>query len=91
MIGHANFAGRIFYFGIDTLIKCVTPKFYVSEIIKPTYTIGVKSLLLTSIAAISVGMVMAMQTIGTLETFGAANYEQSRLIDEANRRYRQGL
>jgi phospholipid/cholesterol/gamma-HCH transport system permease protein len=34
----------------------------------------VNSLILTSTVAISVGMVMAMQTIGTLKTFGSVNY-----------------
>jgi phospholipid/cholesterol/gamma-HCH transport system permease protein len=52
----------------------VTPRFYFSETIKQIYSIGVNSLLLTSTVAFSVGLVLAMQTMGTLQTFGAINY-----------------
>lgn len=74
VIGYAGFAGRMFNFGLDIMAKCVTPRFYVAEIVRQMYAIGVKSLLLTSTAAFSVGIVLSMQTIGTLKTFGAINY-----------------
>ncbi len=54
--------------------KCVTPRFYFAETIRQIYSIGVNSLLLTSTVALSVGLVLAMQTMGTLQTFGAVNY-----------------
>ncbi len=37
------------------------------------YSIGVKSLPLTSTVGFSVGLVFAMQTVGTLKTYGAVN------------------
>ena len=74
MIGYADFAGRMFYFGLNIMAKCVTPRFYFAETVRQMYAIGVKSLLLTSTAAFSVGIVLSMQTIGTLKTFGAVNY-----------------
>ena len=73
-INFVDLSGRIFLFWIDVMLKCVTPRFYFSETVKQLYSIGVTSLLLTSTVAISVGIVLAMQTIGTLEIFGATNY-----------------
>ncbi len=74
MMDYAGFAGRLFLFWADAMAKCVTPKFYFAETVRQIYSIGVKSLLLTSTVALSVGLVLAMQTIGTLQTFGAVNY-----------------
>jgi len=64
----------MFLFWVDIMRKCVTPRFYLAETVRQVYTIGVMSLLLTSTVALSVGLVMAMQTIGTLQAFGAVNY-----------------
>ena len=74
MLGYAGFAGRLFLFWADTIGKCVTPRFYFAETVRQIYSIGVNSLLLTSTVAFSVGLVLAMQTIGTLRIFGAVNY-----------------
>jgi phospholipid/cholesterol/gamma-HCH transport system permease protein len=74
MLGYAGFAGRLFLFWAATMAKCVTPRFYFAETIRQIYSIGVNSLLLTSTVALSVGHVLAMQTIGTLRVFGAVNY-----------------
>ncbi|RJP69175.1 MAG: ABC transporter permease [Candidatus Abyssobacteria bacterium SURF_17] len=74
LISYANSAGRMFLFWVDIMRKCVTPRFYLAETVRQVYTIGVMSLLLTSTVALSVGLVMAMQTIGTLQAFGAVNY-----------------
>lgn len=74
MIRYASFSGRMFLFWADTMAKSVTPRFYLSETIRQIYTIGVTSLLLTSTVALSVGLVLAMQTIDTLRVFGAVNY-----------------
>jgi phospholipid/cholesterol/gamma-HCH transport system permease protein len=74
MLGYASFAGRLFLFWAATMAKCVTPRFYFAETIRQIYSIGVNSLLLTSTVALSVGLVLAMQTIGTLRVFGAVNY-----------------
>lgn len=71
---YASFGGRMFLFWADTMAKCVTPRFYLSETIRQAYSIGVKSLLLTSTVAISVGLVLAMLTIDYLRTFGVLNY-----------------
>lgn len=73
-ISYANSAGRMFLFWADAMGKAITPRFYFLEMIRQVFSIGVKSLVLTSTVALSVGMVMAMQTIGTLKTFGAVNY-----------------
>ena len=74
MMEYAGFSGRLFLFWVDAMSKCVTPRFYFAETVRQIYSIGVKSLLLTSTVALSVGLVLAMQTIGTLQTFGAVNY-----------------
>ncbi len=74
IISYASFAGRLSLFWSDTMAKAVTPPFYFLETVRQIYTIGVRSLLLTSTVALSVGLVLAMQTIGTLQTFGAVNY-----------------
>lgn len=73
-IDFLDFSGRLFLFWFDVMLKCVTPRFYFSETVRQLYAIGVTSFLLTSTVAVSVGIVLAMQTIGTLETFGATNY-----------------
>lgn len=74
VLSHAELTGRMFLFWADTMGKCFTPRFYFAETIRQIYSIGVKSLLLTSTVGISVGLVMSMQTLGTLENFGAINY-----------------
>jgi phospholipid/cholesterol/gamma-HCH transport system permease protein len=73
-INYVDVAGRMFLFWTDVMIKCLTPRFYFSETARQVYSIGVTSLLLTCTVAISVGLVLAMQTIGTLQIFGATNY-----------------
>ena len=73
-IGYVDFTGRVFLFWADVMLKCITPRFYFSETAKQVYSIGVTSFLLTGTVALSVGIVLAMQTIGTLEIFGATNY-----------------
>ena len=74
MLAGVDFAGRMFLFWADVIIKCVTPRFYFSEISKQLYAIGATSFLLTGTVAVSVGIVLAMQTIDTLEIFGATQY-----------------
>jgi len=74
MLQYASFAGRLFLFWADTMAKSVTPRFYFAETVRQIRSIGVNSLLLTSTVALSVGLVLAMQTIGTLQMFGAVNY-----------------
>ncbi len=74
LLSYANSAGRLFLFWADAMGKALTPKFYFQETTRQVLNIGVKSLGLTSTVALSVGMVMAMQTIGTLKIFGAVNY-----------------
>jgi phospholipid/cholesterol/gamma-HCH transport system permease protein len=74
MLGYAGFAGRLFLLWAATMAKCVTPRFYFAETVRQIYSIGVNSLLLTSTVALSVGLVLAMQTIDTLRIFGAVNY-----------------
>jgi phospholipid/cholesterol/gamma-HCH transport system permease protein len=73
-ISYAGSAGRMFLFWADAMAKTLTPHFYFHETVRQIFSIGVKSLALTSTVALSVGMVMAMQTIGTLKLFGAVNY-----------------
>jgi phospholipid/cholesterol/gamma-HCH transport system permease protein len=74
VVRYAGFAGRMFLFWADAMTKCVTPRFYLSETIRQIYSIGVRSLLLTSTVAISVGLVLAMYILVTLRTFGVVNY-----------------
>ncbi len=47
---------------------------YFGEVVAQMYHLGVKSLPLVAVAAFSVGLVLAMQTVGVLSWFGAANY-----------------
>jgi phospholipid/cholesterol/gamma-HCH transport system permease protein len=74
MLEYASFAGRLFLFWADAMGKCVTPRFYFTETIRQIYSIGVKSIILTSTVSLSVGLVLAMLTIETLRIFGAVNY-----------------
>ena len=74
VVQYAGMSGRLFFFWANAMGKCVTPRFYFAETIRQIYSIGVNSLLLTSTVALSVGLVLAMQTMGTLQTFGAVNY-----------------
>ena len=74
MFDYAGFAGRMFLFWADAMVKCVTPRFYFAETIRQIYSIGVKSLLLTCTVAFSVGLVLAMYILITLRTFGVVNY-----------------
>lgn len=74
IISFCAFAGQVFLFWLDMVAKSVTPPFYFAETIKQVYSVGVRSLVLTSTVAISVGLVLAMYTIVTLQMFGAVNY-----------------
>ncbi len=74
IISFSAFAGQVFLFWLDMAAKSVTPPFYFAETIKQVYSVGVRSLILTSTVAISVGLVLAMYTTVTLQTFGAVNY-----------------
>lgn len=67
-------AGRIFFFWADAVGNCLSRGFYFSETVRQIYGIGVKSLPLICTVGLSVGIVMSMQTLGTLEKFGATNY-----------------
>ena len=67
-------SGRLFFFWADAMAKCLGRGFYFSETLRQIYSIGVKSLPLTGTVGLSVGIVMSMQTLGTLEQFGATNY-----------------
>ena len=73
-VSYAHSAGQMFLFWADAMGKTISPHFYFHETVHQILAIGVNSLVLTSTVALSVGMVMAMQTIGTLKTFGSVNY-----------------
>jgi phospholipid/cholesterol/gamma-HCH transport system permease protein len=66
--------GRFCIFMADALRRVFIRPFYLKETVEQAYYIGVKSLVLTSVTALAVGVVMAFQTIGVLSRFGAQNY-----------------
>jgi len=70
----ADYIGRILFFLVDVIKWALLPPFFIRETIKQIYLIGVKSLPLTAIAALAIGLVLAMQTIWILSKFGAVNY-----------------
>jgi phospholipid/cholesterol/gamma-HCH transport system permease protein len=74
MILFADYLGRILFFLADAVRWTFLPPFLIGETIRQMYLIGVKSLPLTSIAALAIGLVLAMQTIWILSKFGAVNY-----------------
>lgn len=70
----ADYIGQVLFFLADAIKWFLLPPFFIRETIKQIYLIGVKSLPLTSISALSIGLVLAMQTIWILSKFGAINY-----------------
>lgn len=74
IIEFSNYIGRLLFFLADTFRWTFVPPFLIRETIKQIYLIGVKSISLTSISALAIGLVLAMQTIWILSKFGAINY-----------------
>src|SRR5262249_13190143 len=52
----------------------LAPRFRSRIVVEQMYEIGVKSLPLTAIASLAIGLVLAMQTIALLKKFGAVHY-----------------
>lgn len=70
----AGYTGSVTLFGVRSTVASLYRPFYVRETIRQMYFIGVKSLPLTGIVAVSVGLVFAMETIVVLRDFGVVQY-----------------
>jgi len=74
IVAFAMYTGAVSLFGVRSVAAGLHPPFYIRETIRQMFNIGVKSLPLTGIVAISVGLVLAMQTIDILRDFGIVEY-----------------
>lgn len=63
-----------FFLSFNTLVAAFTPPRFPKEIVLQMDTIGVGSLNIVILTGIFTGMVLALQTSLSLETFGAKNY-----------------
>ena len=70
----AAYLGALTRFLVRSLRAGLRPNFPVRIVIAQMYEIGVKSLPLTGIAALAIGLVLAMQTITLLAKFGVVYY-----------------
>jgi len=69
-----DYMGQLTLFGAEAFGCLFRRPLYFSEVVAQMFHLGVKSLPLVAVAAFSVGLVLAMQTVGVLTWFGAANY-----------------
>ena len=74
IVAFATYTGAVTLFGLRAVASGVRRPFYIREIIRQMFSIGVKSLPLTGIVAFSVGLVFAMQTVEVLRDFGIVEY-----------------
>lgn len=58
-------------FAGDFFVQVFKPPFEVKEILRQAYYLGYKSIVLVSITGFIIGMVMTLQTLPTLQQFGA--------------------
>lgn len=77
VLDFARQAGSATLFLWNSFGSLFAPPFYFSQIIKQAYQIGVTSFPLVATCGFSIGLVMAMQTIGVLTRFGAVYYMAS--------------
>lgn len=61
-------------FTARALFASVTRPFFLGELVRQVYAIGIRSLWLTSTVGFCVGLVFAMQTVNHLKRFGAGSY-----------------
>lgn len=74
VISFLDYMGDLAIFFVEACRSLVFPPWFLREIIAQMYHLGVKSLALVLVAAFALGMVLAMQGLGVLSWFGAANY-----------------
>jgi len=68
------FCGAFFLYALAIVRSFLSLPLYFVEIMKQVYFIGNRSLGLTSFSGLSIGVVLALQTIGILQKFGAVSY-----------------
>lgn len=69
-----EFVGGLFHFFWQSARVVARTGFPFGVVVQQVYEIGVKSLPLTAVAALAIGMVMALQTLTLLEKFGVTQY-----------------
>ena len=74
MLGGIRYVGGLVVFTLDSFIQIVKPPVFIRETIAQVYSIGVRSMPLVCLAALSTGTVLGMQTIDILGKFGAVQY-----------------
>jgi len=73
----AQYLGELSLFTTDSLRRLGSRPFYVGPLIQQMEALGIRSLPLVTVAALSIGLVMGMQTSGILVRFGSAHYMAS--------------
>jgi len=78
-LGHLTFdlaayLGELGLFSLEVCRTMFSSRLLVGETVRQIYSIGAKSLPLTTVAAGSVGVVLGMQTVGVLSRFGIESY-----------------
>jgi phospholipid/cholesterol/gamma-HCH transport system permease protein len=74
IIRFVDYMGLLSLFFFEAFTGIFRRPWFFQEVIAQMFHLGVKSLPLVGVAAFSVGLVLAMQTIGVLSMFGASNY-----------------
>lgn len=74
VVSFVDYIGKLTLFFFAAFTALFRPPWFFREVIAQMFHLGVKSLPLVAVAAFSVGLVLAMQTVGVLSWFGAANY-----------------
>jgi len=74
VVRFVDYMGQLTLFFVAAFTALFRPPWFFREVIAQMFHLGVKSLPLVAVAAFSVGLVLAMQTVGVLSWFGAANY-----------------
>jgi phospholipid/cholesterol/gamma-HCH transport system permease protein len=74
VVRFVDYLGNLALFFGEAFAGLFRRPLYFTEVVDQIYHLGVKSLPLVAVAAFSVGLVLAMQTVGVLSWFGAANY-----------------
>lgn len=74
VVAFATYTGAVTLFGLRAVLAGVRRPFYIRETIHQMFSLGVKSLPLTGVVAMSVGLVFAMQAVVILQDFGVVDY-----------------
>lgn len=72
-------AGNMARFAVRFFGEVLKPPYEIREVLRQAYYLGYKSIVLVSITGFIIGMVMTLQTLPTLEQFGAESWIPSMI------------